>query len=81
MAIRSIFCLSLPNVASLFYEKETHAEFGRNGNASRLYLLVWTRNEMDKFCDEFEVHREKFSAMDIPYRESVVANFKVLGVP
>jgi hypothetical protein len=58
---------------------EGHGKFSKSRNARQLYLPVWTGDEMDKFCDEFEVHREKFSAMDIPDRETVVANFKVLG--
>jgi hypothetical protein len=56
-----------------------YKEFGKDRKAREWYLPVCTGDEMEKFCDEFEEHRSKFSAMGVPDKQTVLANLKELG--
>jgi hypothetical protein len=42
-----------------------YKEFGKDHKAREWYLPVWTGEEMEKFCVEFEEYRSKFSTMRV----------------
>jgi hypothetical protein len=60
--------------------KRNHHEFLKNVSLTkRFFLPVWTKKEMDQFCDDFSMYRESYGVMDVPVKEKVQANFQELG--
>ncbi|KAG0577285.1 hypothetical protein KC19_5G145100 [Ceratodon purpureus] len=60
-------------------KKENHHEFGKGGRVKFWYLPVWSEDEIKGFCDAFVEHKSEFSAMDVPGKDTALANFKELG--
>jgi hypothetical protein len=52
-------------------KRNNHHEFGKHAGAKKLFLHVWTWDEMDQFCDDFSLYRDDYKAMDVPDKEKV----------
>lgn len=62
-----------------FAEMKNYHGFGKGPHVKIRYLPVWTEEEIKRFCDASMVHMSKFSTMNVPNKDTVIANFMKLG--
>ncbi|EFJ38216.1 hypothetical protein SELMODRAFT_403121 [Selaginella moellendorffii] len=60
-------------------QKSNYGEFGKSGDCLKLYISVWSREEVEAFFSDFEVHRRQFESMKVVDKTTALEAFDYLG--